>query len=124
MSEIDILVFLTLIQVKHYLADFQWQTSEMIAHKDQYLHPAGLAHAGLHAVLSIPVLVLSGLAGLGLIVLLALGEFFVHHHIDWTKARRQKDGADIADAEFWQLVGLDQAAHQLTYACMLAICLA
>lgn len=121
MTESGILTFLVLIQVKHYFADFRWQTGEMLANKDVLLNPAAMAHAGLHAALSVPVMVLSGLGGPGLIVALALAEFFVHHVIDWTKANLQKRNDDLANAGFWRLVGLDQAAHQMTYVAILAI---
>ena len=56
MTESGILIFLVLIQVKHYLADFRWQTGDMLAHKGEFLHPAGWAHAGLHGLLSVPVM--------------------------------------------------------------------
>ncbi|WP_428515328.1 DUF3307 domain-containing protein [Roseovarius sp.] len=93
----------------------------MLANKGEFLHPAGLAHAGLHGLLSLPVMVLAGLGGPGLIVGLALAEVFVHHVIDWKKANLQKAKADLGEAGFWRLVGLDQAAHQLTYVAILAI---
>ena len=121
MSESGILIFLVLIQVKHYLADFQWQTREMVAHKGEYWHPAGIAHAGLHAVLSVPIMLLAGFGGIGIILLLAVAELFVHHQIDWFKLRLNQDGVGTDDPRFWKLLGLDQAAHQLTYVVMLAI---
>ena len=121
MTGSDILIFLVLIQAKHYLADFQWQTREMVMQKGQYMHPAGLLHAGVHAVLSIPVMLVSGFGGLGLILLLAIAEFVLHHHIDWFKLHIQHDSIDVNDARYWNLLGLDQAAHQLTYVAMLAI---
>jgi hypothetical protein len=120
-TESGILIFLVLIQVKHYFADFRWQTGEMLANKGEFLHPAGLAHAGLHGLLSLPVMALAGLGGPVLIVVLALAEVFVHHVIDWQKANRQKEKADLDEAGFWRLVGLDQAAHQMTYVAILAI---
>ncbi|WP_135506988.1 DUF3307 domain-containing protein [Roseovarius aestuariivivens] len=121
MTDSGILIFLVLIQVKHYVADFRWQTGDMLANKGEFLHPAGMAHAGLHGLLSLPVMVLAGLGGLGLIVVLALAEVFVHHVIDWKKANLQKVKTDLGEAGFWRLVGLDQAAHQLTYVAILAI---
>ncbi|MEQ9056581.1 MAG: DUF3307 domain-containing protein [Roseovarius confluentis] len=121
MTETGILIFLVLVQVKHYFADFRWQTGEMLAHKGKLMHPAGLAHAGLHGLLSLPVMALAGLGGPGLIVALGLAEVFVHHVIDWQKANLQTEKADLGEAGFWRLVGLDQAAHQLTYVAILAV---
>ncbi len=123
MTHAGILLFLVLIQAKHYLADFHWQTGEMIRNKGVYLHPAALAHAGLHALLSLPVMWLAGFGGAAFILVLAMAELVVHLHIDWLKSRLQEGRQDLSDPVFWKHVGLDQAAHQLTYAAMLAIAL-
>jgi hypothetical protein len=56
-----LLLLLFLFQIKHLLADFVLQTSWMVFDKGRYGHPAGIAHAGIHGLLSAPVLLVAGL---------------------------------------------------------------
>ena len=117
------LTALAAFQVKHLLADFVWQSRWMVAGKWIYGHPAGLAHSGLHTVLS--ALVLAPL-GLGLAVLLGLlaAEFAVHYHTDWGKEQMlRRGGLTPADRGFWLWTGLDQAVHHATYLAMVALAL-
>lgn len=115
-----LLFLLVLFQLKHLLADYAWQTTEMVANKGSYGHKGGMKHAGLHAALSTPVLALAA-PGLLWIVVLAVAEMVVHYHIDWLKARAvDRSGTGPRDARYWLLTGLDQAAHQLTYIAMAA----
>ena len=117
-----VLISLTLFQVKHYLADYHWQTAWMIESKSRYGHPGGLAHALLHSTLSIPALVIAYGGWSTLVGLLLIAEFLIHYHIDWFKVylgvRRE---ISSEDRDFWRLVGLDQMAHQFTYICMLMV---
>ena len=48
---------------------------------------------------------------------LAAVEFFVHYLIDYAKMKinRIKGWTATTHNEFWQLTGLDQLLHQLTY---------
>ena len=124
MTVTEILIFLTAVQVKHMLADFWWQSSWMVANKGRYGHPAGLSHAGLHAVLTLAILL--GLAVFAplLSVLVAATELVLHYHIDWMKERLLQNGpSDITDSGFWRGIGLDQLAHQLTYVALLGLAL-
>ena len=117
-----ILLALVLFQLKHYLADFHWQSAWMLEAKGQYGRPGGLAHAGLHGALSLGVLVLVAPSMPLVIGLLALAEVLLHYHIDWLKARIVTGaGIDEGDPAYWRWHGLDQAAHQLTYLAMLAV---
>lgn len=116
MSVMTLLVGLVLFEVKHYLADFHWQTPWMLSNKGLYGHPGGLAHAGLHGLLTLPVLVVIAPVMPVLFALLILAEIAVHYHLDWIKARRMTQrGIHENNPVFWRLLGLDQAAHQLTY---------
>ncbi|MFV0358761.1 DUF3307 domain-containing protein [Tropicimonas sp.] len=123
MSGMAILAVLFAFQVKHFLADFCWQSAWMIAGKRDYGRGGGIAHAGLHAVLSVPILLVAG-SGAALALLLAACEAIVHFHIDWLKAgataRRHLTPKDRA---YWCLSGLDQLAHQCTYLAMIAVLL-
>ncbi len=116
-----LLLALVLFQLKHYLADFQWQTIWMVAGKGAYTGMGGVAHAGLHAALSIPVLMVTGCTPMTILAL-AVAEFVVHLNIDWAKARLELRWNLTPDKRgYWQLFGLDQLAHQLTYIGMLAV---
>ena len=122
MSAAGVLAALLLFEVKHYLADFQWQTLWMVRTKGRYGHPGGVVHAGLHGVLSAPVLLLTAAWAPGLMAGLLIAEVVVHYHIDWLKARVvARRGIDENDHRYWHLLGLDQAAHHLTYLGIVAV---
>lgn len=108
--------------VKHAFADFFVQTSYQYQNKGIYGHPGGLLHAGIHAVLTLPVFLILPPASLLMGVLIPAGEFVVHYHIDWLKERvlKQKD-CTMLDPWFWHALGLDQLAHGLTYVVIIAI---
>ena len=114
-----LLLLLLLLQTKHLLADWVWQTNWMFLNKGTWGHPGGIAHAGLHGLLTLPVLVFAGL-GLWATLLVAAVEAISHYHIDWFKARhssRMKQSP--SDKLFWVWMGVDQFAHQLTYIAIL-----
>ncbi len=111
----QVLAALFIFQVKHFVCDFVLQTEYQIQKKSIYGHPAGLLHAGLHVVGSIPALLVLS-APLYLICICLLGEFLVHYHMDWFKARIDAARGDTdKDYGYWVMFGLDQLVHQLTY---------
>mgnify|MGYP001494538601 CR=1 FL=1 len=57
MTPATLLILILLFQVKHLLADFIWQTGWMVRNKGTYGHLGGIAHAGLHGLLTVPVLI-------------------------------------------------------------------
>ncbi len=132
-----LLVLLALLTLKHFVADGPLQTDAQVVNKGRWLHPDGLAHAGLHAALSAAVLgvwaAASGAqAAAGLMVALVIGEFVVHYAIDYGKcriddrcgfARAAEDGHALLitdKAGFFSLLLADQALHALTYVAMVA----
>ncbi len=122
MSVAMVLAALVLFQIKHYLADFHWQSQWMVTNKGRYGHPGGLAHAGLHGGLSLVVLAAVAPWAPLLFVSLVLAEIAAHYHIDWFKVRIvTRSGIDENDPAYWHWLGLDQALHQLTYLAMLAV---
>lgn len=124
MTPAALLVLVLLFQVKHLLADFVWQTGWMVHNKGTYGHPGGIAHAGLHALITVPVLIWTPL-GTGAILGIAAVEFLLHYHIDWTKDRLLKRlGLGPKEKGYWGLTGLDQFAHQVTYVAILWLALA
>jgi hypothetical protein len=105
-------VFL-LLQIKHFLADFVWQTNQMVYEKGIYgarygiyhslIQAAGtfLAFAWMHPVLGAAT---------------ALVDFIAHYHIDWAKINiNKKYNYTPQDKQFWFWLGIDQLAHQITY---------
>jgi len=116
-----LLLVLFVFQVKHFLCDFVFQTEYQIQNKSIYGHSAGLRHAGLHIVGSIPAFLLLS-APVGLMAVCLVGEFAVHYHMDWLKARY--DGSKLpSDHSYWVVFGIDQFVHQTTYLAMVFIVL-
>jgi hypothetical protein len=116
-------VLLTLLafQVKHLVCDFIIQTRYQVDNKGFYGRIGGLIHAGWHVLFSLPVLLLVTLDA-RLIAGLLLGEFLVHYHTDWTKARIQRVyGWTTTDGIYWAAFGVDQFIHQATYIVMLVV---
>jgi hypothetical protein len=110
-------------QAKHLLCDFILQTRYQVRSKGYYGRSGGLIHAGCHALLSIPVLLILTRAPL-LIAALALGELAIHYHIDWLKARTERlKNWTIDDPAYWIAFGIDQFLHQMTYLGMAGVCL-
>lgn len=123
MTPVTLLILLLLFQIKHLLADFVWQTGWMVRNKGIYGHPGGIAHAGLHCLLTVPVLIWTPMATLAVLGVAAV-EFVLHYHIDWTKDRLLKQsGWSPREKGYWGLTGLDQFAHQVTYVAILWLAL-
>lgn len=109
-------------QIKHFIWDFYYQPPYMWQNKGTFGHPGGIIHSGLHALTTF-YLLFTFPVGLELAVLLAAGEFVAHYLIDYAKMNinRIKGWTATTHNEFWQLTGLDQLIHQLTYVAILAI---
>lgn len=108
-----ILVLLALFGIKHFFADFVWQTQSMVETKGIYGAPGGLHHAFTHGILTAFVL-LPLIGQIMLILKIAFIDAFIHYHVDWTKQRYSKKYTP-ANKEFWFWFGLDQTCHYLTY---------
>lgn len=107
--------------IKHAIADYGLQTAYMFHNKGRYFHPGGILHAGLHVLLSVPVLMLLPPPTMMAMAAILGGEFLVHYHVDWVKERINRDRDLQPDcARFWRLHGLDQLLHGLTYVAMAA----
>ena len=123
MSDVLLLTLgvLACLQLKHFAADYLLQTSWIIAGKGHLDRPGGYAHAGIHAVLSIPALLLAGLE-LPKVAALCAAEFVLHFAIDHAKALlSMRSGKGPTTAVFWALHGGDQCIHHLSYLGMTAI---
>ena len=121
----EILALLTLLQVKHWYADFKIQTYQQTVRKVIYRDPIGISHSLDHTWTSMIALFLFSIAvhpiSLWMIIVIPLLEGIAHYHIDWTKV---KYGCkDNTKPQFWNQFGLDQLAHQLTYIAMIYVIL-
>lgn len=124
MTANTLLILMLLFEIKHLLADFIWQSGWMVHNKGSYGHPGGIAHAGMHSLLTVPVLIWTPLTVLTVLAI-AAAEFVLHYHIDWTKDRLLHRWEQTPQQKgFWALTGLDQFAHQATYVAILWLAVA
>jgi hypothetical protein len=111
-----ILLALTILLVKHWVADFLLQTSYQVHNKGRYGHPGGLLHSAIHIVCTLPVFTLLPPATVQLGAGLLAAEYVFHYHVDWAKEQLNRSfGLKTDVAGFWYLLGLDQLIHGLTY---------
>lgn len=116
-----IIIVLVCFQIKHFVADYMLQPLWMIRAKGHLDQAGGYIHAGIHAVGSIPALLIAGLAIPPIIMMIA-AEFVLHYLIDHAKARiSMKGDKGPSTASFWALHGADQLIHHLTYIAMAVI---
>lgn len=108
-----ILIVFFLLQIKHFLADFVWQTNNMVQEKGIYGAKQGIYHSLIQSAGTFVVFAwIHPLLG----VITAFIDFLAHYHIDWAKINiNKKYNYTPQDTKFWFWLGLDQLAHQLTY---------
>ena len=110
-----VFALLLLLQAKHLLADFVFQSSFILENRRRYGHPGGILHAAIHMAGTAIALVFVG-GNLPVIALIVLAEGVVHYHIDWIKDNfTHARGLTPRDAAFWRAMGIDQCLHQATY---------
>jgi hypothetical protein len=107
------------LELKHFVADYLLQPGWILAGKGNIFHVGGYAHAGIHAALSLLLLLALG-TPFGLALALFAGEFVIHYALDYAKIHYSV-GVHMENkpARFWALHGVDQLAHQLTYIAMI-----
>ena len=116
----EVLLVLLAFQLKHLVCDYALQTESQVYNKGFYGRLGGFIHAGLHAIFSVPVLLLLTQSA-ALIAILIACEFIVHYHMDWAKARAERlFGWTPQDRIYWIAFGTDQFVHQATYIIMVA----
>lgn len=115
MTDLTPLLLLAAFQVKHFLGDYVFQNAFILNHRRIWGHPGGVLHVGVHAVLTLPILMVAGVSGWLLAVLVA-GEALFHYHVDWVKdSWIHRAGLTTSDKQYWWFTGIDQALHQLSY---------
>jgi len=108
-----LLLMMVLLIIKHYLADFPLQTKYMNkkTNAKNWVGPL-LAHSGLHA--SLTMLVFLPFIWLPGALFFAIGDLIVHTVVDYWRARHARHLNQFQKA-FWNVLGLDQMLHHLTY---------
>jgi hypothetical protein len=108
-----VLAVFFILQVKHFVGDFVFQTDRMVAEKGIY----GARHGIYHSLIQSAGTFLAFFwihPAIGVVA--AFLDFLAHYHIDWAKINiNKKYNYTPADRKFWFWLGLDQLAHQLTY---------
>ena len=116
-----VLLFLGALQVKHFICDGPLQSKAMVDEKRRYGARLGLAHAGIHGLGTLAVMVMFiGLVPLAFV--LALLDAAVHYHVDFTKENVvRKMGWTVVQGTFWWAMSFDQMLHQWTYLALAVI---
>lgn len=110
----EILLFLILLQIKHWYVDFVNQSPKEVESKGHYGEFHGLMHSVKHGLgTTLCVLMITSYTYFIFAVIIGILDFVTHYHIDWLKMNY--GNRDISDPVFWNHLGLDQMAHQLVY---------
>jgi len=119
----SVIFLLVLLQIKHFFFDFYWQPPYMWQNKGTFGHPGGIIHSYFHACVTFLILTLFLPVYSIFVYVVPVCEFVTHYIIDWTKMNinRIKGWGATTHNEFWQLTGLDQLMHQLTYVAILCV---
>lgn len=113
MSSQLILLLLFLFFIKHYIVDFLLQSEWMVKNKATNFKVL-LLHAGEHALAT--GLILIGFTTLPIVLLVMIAELIIHTSIDYFKANPRFLGKyKPPGVMFFNLLGLDQLLHYLTY---------
>jgi hypothetical protein len=118
-----IILLLALFGIKHFICDFVLQYPYMLEQKGTYGAAGGIAHATVHALGTLVVLVIAlpwGLSAHIAALILGIVDGIVHYHIDWVKQQLNK-GLTVADRMFWVWFGADQGLHYLTYIAIIGV---
>lgn len=109
-----ILLTLALLQIKHWYIDFVNQSNIEVASKGIYGDFHGIMHSFKHGLgTSLALLFVVGIDYLAFVIICGFLDFIVHYNVDWLKMNY--GNRDITTPQFWNHLGLDQMAHQLTY---------
>ena len=113
------IIFLFLIQIKHFLADFIIQNDQIAKNKGKNFYYLAL-HSSHHAILSFFILIF--FSNLYTAIFLAIYEIFTHSFFDFIKANNKLLGRYTYPSKlYFVFFGLDQMLHQLNYIIFLFI---
>ncbi|CAB4133654.1 Bacteriophage phiKZ, Orf197 [uncultured Caudovirales phage] len=105
-------LILILLFIKHFLADFCWQSNRMLKDKGHFGRLGGFQHAGLHGALT--YVILMHFLGIQACVMLAVFDAAIHYVVDWVN-RRVTVRLTTNDNSYWIWFGIDQLLHHITY---------
>lgn len=116
----ELILFLSLLQLKHWYIDFVNQSMDEVHSKGRYGDRLGLWHSAKHGLgTALVVLIVGGdFSALPIALLVGFVDFVIHYHVDW--AKMNWGNRDIQNPLFWNHLGLDQMVHQLTYIAFMA----
>ena len=110
----SVFLLLILLQIKHWYIDFINQSSEEVRSKAIYGDHHGINHSAKHGIGTMFAIVcITGFPYIAFAAILGLLDSIIHYHIDW--AKMNYGNRDIQNPLFWNHLGLDQMAHQITY---------
>lgn len=118
----QLLIFLLMLQLKHFYLDFVAQTETELKYKGVYSNFSGMTHSIKHGFYSfICTLLILELELYYILLALLVGiiDFVVHYHVDFIKSKYGP--TDISNKNFWVWFGFDQLIHQLTYLLLITI---
>jgi hypothetical protein len=111
---LELITLYILIQIKHWYIDFASQTKNELDHKGIYGSMQGMTHSIKHGIATLfCILAITGQGYFLYATVLAIIDTVLHYHIDWVKTNYGEK--DMSVRKFWNHLGLDQMAHQLTY---------
>ena len=114
-----LLIFLSLLVIKHFICDFIFQNNWMIKEKGIYGKIGGIVHSLIHSIGTLVIsLIITNEVSLSLFV--SLIDFVTHYHIDWLKSNLSKKYSP-QETQFWIWLGADQLAHYLVYVLILYV---
>lgn len=109
-----IFILLVLLQIKHWYIDFVNQDMEEVNHKGIYWDWRGMKHSVKQGIGTMACLmVIASPDYWEYCLIMGMIDFIAHYNIDWMKMNW--GNRDIQTPAFWNHLGLDQMAHQLTY---------
>jgi hypothetical protein len=110
------LLLITLLLVKHAIADFFLQRAFMFKDKHIYAGLGGISHACIHGFLTFVAIVICFPNLWFFAVLFGKVDAVLHYHIDYVKSNwNVRTQAQPSEIRYWYAFGLDQMAHSLTY---------
>lgn len=112
----EALIILSLLQIKHWYADFWIQSYKQTVYKGIYGHPIGFSHTLEQVIGTLIALCLSSFfipITATVVLLMAILDMIIHYHVDFVKMKYGTK--DSKTTRYWREFGLDQFAHQLTY---------
>lgn len=117
---VELITLYILLQIKHWYIDFAAQTKNELEHKGIYGSMQGMTHSIKHGIATLfCILAITGQAYFFYALILAIIDIALHYHIDWAKTNYGEK--DMTQRQFWNHLGLDQLAHQITYLFILTI---